>query len=308
MPIEKKFDFDLKTITRMYCEENMSLKEISLIYGCSSTLIGLRLKQYGIKLKQKNGLFGSDFYIDEEFFETWSDEMAYLLGYITADGGVRPHKYELKMKSIDYELLEYAKKLLKTNYEIKSEKNTRCYVLVVYSKKIIESLAKLGIYARKSLTVQMAKVPDKYFWSYLRGLVDGDGTIRISSPKSTQIGFGLISNFDFLNSIKAKLSQKVNCRDYVLTAAGRAFALGVYGEYAYKCLKNMYMNDHYGLSRKKTAAISSIFHFERRINCLSCGKEIKFAHPNRKRCVSCSLDTNKECRRKYEQKQKTRNY
>lgn len=38
--------------------------------------------------------------LNENFFETWSFDMAYILGYIYADGNMSKDKYRLRISSI----------------------------------------------------------------------------------------------------------------------------------------------------------------------------------------------------------------
>jgi len=250
-----KYNIDRKTLKRLYVKKDLSQKQIADIYGCDAMTIGNYLRRYGLLAKQRNGKFQYPFYVNKEFFKNWSHDMAWLLGYTTADGCVRPHKYELRWKSIDYDLLEHVKFILETNYEIKDDKNTNCYSLTIYSKEIISDLLVLGVGPRKSLTVEFASVPDEYFWSYMRGITDGDGYV---SPPGSAIRWQVTSNRKFLHVMIGHLSQLIGCPHYKLNPQGRAFAVGVYGKHACLALENMYGNDLYGLARKKKTALRAI--------------------------------------------------
>lgn len=301
--MREKNKLDIEKIVNLYYEKEMSLDNIGKIEGYSGRSIANKLTENGYKIKNKNGKIGESFYLNDNFFNEWSHDMAYILGYATADAGIRSKKYEVKFKSIDLELLEFVQKSLNTNYQIKKEKNSNCYVLVLYSKKLVESLYNLGLMDRKSLIVKLNKqVPDQYFWSYLRGLVDGDGYVGFGPAGSKQIRLQLTSNFDFLQALNRVLIEKISCPEYNLNPQGKAYCLGIYGISAYKALKNMYINDHYALSRKKHAAETAISIFEQTINCDRCKKVIEFPHHNRRMCHECSKEAARECRRTYRRK------
>ena len=190
--------------------------------------------------------------------------MAWLLGYISADGCIRPDRYEIKIKSIDYEMLSHAQKILNTNYSIKPEKNSRCFVLSFYGKRLVEDIQKYGITARKSLTLKMPEIPDDYFWDFLRGVVDGDGhIIPPHSQDSGEVRFQITSSKQFLEKLLKILGIKIDCPKYKLSPRGKAFELKINSSYAYQCLFFMYYNEKYGLSRKKNIALRLISNFEK---------------------------------------------
>ncbi len=62
--------------------------------------------------------------INQDFFKDWSSNMAYVLGYITADGCIACRKdrkknpYILDITSVDLEHLNKIKKILKSEYKI----------------------------------------------------------------------------------------------------------------------------------------------------------------------------------------------
>lgn len=253
MPAKPKFALDKNKLEKLYVEENKSTYDIAKIIGCSRVTVSNMIKRLGMRVKQKNGKLQSPFFINDDFFSKWSHSMAYCLGYISADGCVRPKKYELTIKSIDHEMLDFVKNTLKTNYEIKQEKNTNCYVFAVYSKKIIEDLARLGVGPRKSLTIEFPDIPDKYFWSYMRGLIDGDGHIHPLDARYAKVQIN--GNHIFLAKMLKILGDKIGCPFYCINPQGKSAAIAIGGVYAYKIMELVYKNNMYGLSRKKKVAL-----------------------------------------------------
>lgn len=126
------------------------------------------------------------------FCREWSKNMAYIIGYILADGcitkGMRSLSFICHQK--DEEILLAIKKELKSNHKIvrHSEKiyedgrrNGPRTCLSICSKKIAESLVtNFGIFPRKTwLDSEMPNVPDQFFGHFLRGYIDGDGHVSI---------------------------------------------------------------------------------------------------------------------------------
>lgn len=310
MAVRKILNISNDKICKYYIEGN-SLAKIAQQAGCSSLTIQKLLVNNNIKIRNKNGKDIIYNKVNESFFDTWSPTMAYILGYIYADGCIRPHKYEMKIKSIDYELLDFVVNALDSNAKISMEKGTRCYVLVVYSKKIVDSLIKIGIVPRKSLASQFPKVPDKYFWDFLRGETDGDGHIYPPRDDYRTSSLGIVGSEYFIKYLKHKLIKKLNMPDYVLSPSGKAFTLNIHGIFAVKALQKMYANNHYALSRKKIMALKSIEHYNRPLFCKKCNKELKFERRSKKYCDKCKITNsrlaNAKCYKKRMERKQSNN-
>lgn len=288
------YNIKKEDLIKMYVDNDVSTNNIAKKYGCTPHTIRHWLRKYDIPRRQKNGRFQEPFYVEGNYFKTWSQDMAWVLGYVVADGCIRKKKYELRIKSIDYEMLEFVQKQLKTNYEIKTEKGSRCYYLAIYSKKIVDDMYRLGVTDKKSLTVDLPKIDIKYFWSFLRGLIDGDGHIFPIRNNSRIIGFQITSSYYMLNSIMDLLEKEIGMPKYKINPQGKAGVIGIHGKWAYKLLKRTYDNSFYGLSRKKNIALKSIIIYENRINCIDCGRDIVFADIRRKRCTQCAFTHNQK--------------
>jgi len=289
-----KFRLSKSELEKLYVTDNLSTEEIAQKIGVSRITVRNHLLQLGVPIKQKNGRFGEDFYVNDRFFRVWSSDMAYVLGYIASDGCVSRTKYSFSVKSIDYDQLIHVQSVLQTNYGISACKNSNCYILVVYSKKMVMDLIELGITPRKSLTIRMPNIPSQYFWDFLRGMVDGDGHVRPVKDSTRQISFQITGCRLLLSELLSELQKRTGCPEYVINAQGRAGCISISGKYAYECLKKMYNNDRYGLSRKKFMAMRLVLNYERSIVCQKCGKDVPFAYVTRKYCNKCSDEINKQ--------------
>lgn len=123
--------------------------------------------------------------IDESYFEKWSPNMAYLLGYILADGCIIEGRYKgysdaLKfgVQKGDIDILQKIKHELKSEHAI-SIVNNAAY-LTITSQKIVNDLKKLSITYRKSLREKIPNVPQRYLCDFTRGVIDGDGGISLA--------------------------------------------------------------------------------------------------------------------------------
>ena len=122
--------------------------------------------------------------INKNFFKKWTPGMAYVLGFIFADGNIVHTKRNTWFWSIqitDKEILEKIKKVINSAHIISERKRIngykQFYRLQVGSKDMCNDLFSLGLTERKSKTMLLPKIPKKYFSDFLRGYFDGDGGV-----------------------------------------------------------------------------------------------------------------------------------
>lgn len=111
----------------------------------------------------------------------WSPEFAYAIGLLATDGNLSRDGRHIVFTSKDKELVRDFKKCLRINNTIgrKSDKygKTKKYFRVQFGDIIFyKFLLKLGLTPNKSKTISTLNIPEKYFWDFLRGHLDGDGT------------------------------------------------------------------------------------------------------------------------------------
>ncbi len=112
----------------------------------------------------------------------WSPELSYAIGIITSDGNLSPDGRHLNITSKDKEIPLKMRSILNLRNKIgmKSrggEKEKKYYVLQFGNIGFYEFLLSIGLTPAKSKTLQKVEVPDKYFADFLRGCIDGDGSI-----------------------------------------------------------------------------------------------------------------------------------
>ena len=117
--------------------------------------------------------------LNEDYFgKICTEEKAYWLGFILADGCVQSNYngISIELQKKDKEHLKKFLRSLKANYPLVK---TGCgFSVAIFSKKMKQDLIKLGVTPRKAQTtkpIRVRKNLQRYFW---RGVFDGDGSIH----------------------------------------------------------------------------------------------------------------------------------
>lgn len=125
---------------------------------------------------------GTKFRWDDTFFDSIdTEDKAYWLGFISADGYIQHNKIGISLAVIDKNHLEKFVKSIGAQHPVriyrKQNFKSTCRV-EVFSKHAVNSLKKLGVGERKSHTLRPCKaIPRELMRHYWRGLLDGDGWI-----------------------------------------------------------------------------------------------------------------------------------
>jgi len=192
--------------------------------------------------------------LDILFFKKWSPNMAYILGYIYADGCILRNRYRLKIASCDKSHLRSILYIMKSNYPMLanwSENRKRPnYCSIVDRKSVYFDLVKLGLIPRKSKVAKFPSVPKKYFFHFLRGYFDGDGSVYYDRPhinrgdkKYIRLNTSFTSaSYDFLDTLQKLISKKLNIVQQRLSKNYDAFRLKYSTKDSLKLLKQLYKN------------------------------------------------------------------
>lgn len=146
--------------------------------------------------------------------------MAYILGFFVADGYVTVNKRGGQFWCIeikDKKLIEAIKGKIESSHKISIRKRhdrNSTYRLQIGSIEMCEDLRCLGFGQNKTKNLGVIKVPDKYFFSFVRGYFDGDGNVwsgqihkgRKTKHKSLLLGFTSCSH-EFLKSLQTRLGS-----------------------------------------------------------------------------------------------------
>jgi 6-phosphofructokinase len=111
--------------------------------------------------------------------EEWRPDLAYAVGLIATDGCLSKDGLLIDLTSNDREQLLNFSKSVGVNFNIVSKwSGTGNKSLRIQFKNRIfyDFLLSIGLTPKKSLTMGKLAIPSEYFYDFLRGCFDGDGT------------------------------------------------------------------------------------------------------------------------------------
>ena len=151
-------------------------KEITLVTGLSDRAIRNVLYKHKVVMnRQQFSGQPRKHKVNEHFFKTWSDEMAWVLGLFLTDGCIHNTLCSVTLTQKDERILQLVANYMDAEYIIAPKNRTRSTPTLILNSKILkEDLSKLGIRPKKSLTVPFPEVPVEYIPSFIRGVIDGD--------------------------------------------------------------------------------------------------------------------------------------
>lgn len=202
--IEKEI---LNKIVELY-ESKKSFTEIGKVVGIDRHKVSYILQKEGLYKKKNNANKNITYKKDETVFEVIdTEEKAYWLGFLYADGYVSEiySSVRVALKKEDYNHLIKLQQFFKTNTPIIYDSKRKCYILNVFSSKIVNDLVNLGCYQAKSLTLQFPSnniIPVKYEHHFMRGYFDGDGCITHIKPNSKARSYKYQPSFYLLGTPK----------------------------------------------------------------------------------------------------------
>jgi len=110
----------------------------------------------------------------------WSPKFAYAIGLLVSDGNLSPDGRHIIFTSKDLELIELFQKSLDIKIHVgkktRGSSPNKSYFVAQFSDVLFyQFLMDIGLMPNKSKIIGEIKVPEKYFFDFLRGSFDGDG-------------------------------------------------------------------------------------------------------------------------------------
>ncbi|TPV42230.1 LAGLIDADG family homing endonuclease [Bacillus dicomae] len=201
MQIERKKNSKCKLskseIIHLYAE-GKSTSEIAMLANVSARYIRMVLSDSNVP-RRAIGSWKRKYDITENYFKMWSNNMAYILGFIVADGAIPKENQCVSISQKESYILEDIKKELKTNQPLYQNKKTGVYMLNINSKTIKDDLMNIhGIRPCKSFNIEFPFVPEEYLHHFVRGYFDGDGHVNSHKYFVSFVG----GSYNFMNSFK----------------------------------------------------------------------------------------------------------
>lgn len=267
-------------IVESYMNHISSVK-IGEKYGVSHKIILKVLHRHNVPVSQKQTV--RRYSLNEEYFDHIdSQEKAYILGLLYADGSNNPEKgtISISLQESDKLILEDVRKNVGSNKPLEyldyskkkdggySYKNQ--YRLLMFSKHMCDSLSDIGMVKNKSLVLSFPNIPDELYPHFIRGYYDGDGSVcqQIKSSTNHAVLITITSTESFCKSLveicknELGFSPKIydaSCRNgvtKVCTISGRRICkkfldwiykdATIYLERKYQRYVNYYLDDSLG--------------------------------------------------------------
>ena len=186
--------------------------------------------------------------------------MAYVLGFISADGDIQDVRKSsrtcyITLTNTDLQILQRIKTTMKSENKIYYSKSITqkfrngyylCrskYIFRIRSKLMFQDLINLGLVPNKSLRLQIPEVPNQLFYSYLRGYFDGDGCIYVTRNLNPRLSLIFTSGCKkFLLSLNKKIHAYVGTKSQSVHFYSNAFRLVYHKIDSLKILSYMYEN------------------------------------------------------------------
>jgi hypothetical protein len=112
----------------------------------------------------------------------WSPNLAYAVGLIATDGNLSGDGRHLSLTSIDRDLLETLRTCLHLGAAIRPHgggHGRRGLRVQWGDRQFYDWLVGIGLTPAKSLTLRPLAIPDSLFVDFLRGCIDGDGSVVV---------------------------------------------------------------------------------------------------------------------------------
>ena len=200
-------------ITKLY-QEGRTAKEIS-------SLLGFKYHQpvynYFKKMGWKRvGKTGKRVYkVNKDFFKCINtEEKAYILGFICADGHIERDRLNITVSIKDRDILEKIRCAMHSNHPIKEVQRTNPYKktnretlilveLMIGSVELVKPLFDMGLTTNKTYTLNrdiLKYIPKYLMRDFLRGYFDGDGNVLFGRRYNSgyKYNINICGNEDFL--------------------------------------------------------------------------------------------------------------
>lgn len=174
-------------IQKYYIDQNLKSEDVAKILGISRSCFYKYRDKFGFPVKTQQKYFAKD-----NFFSEWSREMAYCLGFITADGHVWKDRYFLTigLSESDIDVLTYIRDQISPDTIVRQNPKGNSIQITLKSQQIWEDLRKYNVTHDKTFGMKIDfDIPEEYWGTYLKGYFDGDGSVWQNRPNYYYVGF-----------------------------------------------------------------------------------------------------------------------
>lgn len=250
-------------IINWYTKDGLTCADIGKKFGAKPSTISKYLKLWGVEINRRKA---ANRLLNESYFENIdTPEKAYILGLLFADGSIvldndRQPSLKLELVETDVEILKRIQELLNSNgkltYNKRAERTNGTYSFSIRSQKIASDLSKWNIVPNKTYAVDEIKIPEKFQEDYLRGYIDGDGSIYYSR-NAWHVNIcghskNIIQQFAHLGC------SLINVPCHEITLCDNVYRYTWNNNEAVNLIKAIYLNSPISIARKQEKAMLAI--------------------------------------------------
>lgn len=205
-----------------FIQNDISITKCASIFGIHRTTLGIHLKRNNVSEDRRRKYF-----FNEDYFKNIdSEEKAYWLGFIAADGCILENgTLKISLAEKDSSHLEKFNKSIESNRPILFKKETYIYkdgktrknpLVLYHGKTLAKDLEKYNIVPRKSFSFEptLELINPNLHKHYIRGYFDGDGWISIGK-NTKEVGFA--GTESTCNVFSTHLIENCTIRNYSIT-------------------------------------------------------------------------------------------
>lgn len=159
----------------------------------------------------------------------WSNNFAYAIGLITTDGSLSQDGRHIVFTSKDLELINNLQECLGIKYIVKkkgsgSNPNKIYNYIQIGDVSFYDFLLEIGLMPNKSKKLKNLFIPKRYFYDFLRGHFDGDGSFYSYWDKRWKSSYMFYTSFasasrDHVLWLKDQIEDSLNLSGHISKSA-----------------------------------------------------------------------------------------
>ena len=187
---------EIDVIIDAYCNKKYGLVKTGKLIGVNQRIVRKVLINNNIHIRslaeanRANSINVRKYGVNDDYFDNESSNMAYILGFLAADGTVAKNGNRIKigLSSVDRKFLELIKEELGAESNILDYETSNGYMVSEFSftsQKIKQKLTEYNIVPGKTETFTFPiNLSKKYWVDFIRGYFDGDGSVGTAGPSA----------------------------------------------------------------------------------------------------------------------------
>jgi hypothetical protein len=173
-PNNKRAAIPESALRELYVDRGRTLEQVADHFSMAPITVRRRLRDLGIPARPRGPRCDD---VPGRCGAAWSPDVAYVVGLIATDGNLSRDGRHLAVSSKDVDLLQTVRRCLRLRASITPCSGSRCYHIQWSDRVFYDWLLTVGLMPAKSLRLGPLSIPDEYFADFVRGCIDGDGSI-----------------------------------------------------------------------------------------------------------------------------------